>query len=453
MALFYVMGTSAQLTTAVDGYYRIQNSQYTTHYLGLANHLFDYTPIIDTAGGGLTALALNTDNAQDKALECAKAFLTTDIKIVADENCTNVSTIIYINKYTESSWFSTKTYYNFIAQGTSLLALTTGTRTTGGQHPEFKIGASIDKVSGTSGANTKYKAYMNIDYIGDIYFMDDNGTMNTASSGDAANTRWYITPITSFNANAQVEHNGKYYTTMYTAFAYQLGTGVENAYVVSDVDLTNHRITLTTVATNGETVPAGTPVVLECNSEMPSLIPTGVPLACDPVQATSYAPDPSTATNYSGTNYLSGTYYCNTDGNLTYTTFKNGTSSIKANDYKSNNQSTMRVLGVNSQGKIGFFKLSNNVQYMAANKAWLDISPFQSSVNVPSSFSISFNGISDEGNDEQLVSEDGGFPDSIEAFQNGEYHGVVYDLQGRRLSSENLTKGIYIVNGKKVFIQ
>ena len=52
-----------------------------------------------------------------------------------------------------------------------------------------------------------------------------------------------------------------------------------------------------------------------------------------------------------------------------------------------------------------------------------------------------------------MVSEDGGFPDNIAAVQNDESHTVVYDLQGRRVSSENLAKGIYIVNGKKVFIQ
>jgi hypothetical protein len=112
----------------------------------------------------------------------------------------------------------------------------------------------------------------------------------------------------------------------------------------------------------------------------------------------------------------------------------------------------MRVLNKNSQGKLGFFKLASGTN-MAANKAWLDITNLPASIREQGRFSIVFNGIDDnDDNEEPMVSEDGGFPDGIEAIQNGESR-VVYDLQGRRVSSENLTKGIYIVDGKKVFIQ
>ena len=31
--------------------------------------------------------------------------------------------------------------------------------------------------------------------------------------------------------------------------------------------------------------------------------------------------------------------------------------------------------------------------------------------------------------------------------------GVVYDLSGRKLNGQNMRKGIYIVNGKKVFLK
>lgn len=458
------MTSLAQLNGS--GYYRLRNVGNSTHYISLANHIFDYDVILNTAAGGLTNIA-TSDNAKAVALACASVYLQTDIHML---ECLNddmpPSTIIYLENISGNN-------YNFIAEGTSLTALTTGERSNG--KARFSdVYVTIAK----RGTNDYYTASIELKgevqpiiwwqeaSLGKRFFNDNNGTFEIVESSNLNNPAfWYIEPVSSFNVNALVQHGDKYYATMYVPFAYKLSGCVTNAYAVSDIDLTNRIVTLETVATNGGTVPAGTPVVLECTSGTPSdntLIPSGRPLACNAVSSTSYAPDPNTATNYSGTNFLAGTYYCNTDGldgngvdqGLSFEKYNStSTGKIYASDVTNNVNDKMRVLHV-SNGKIGFFKLASSVKYMAANKAWLDISSIPASVRDNfSRFRISFNGIEDQNDEEPMVSEDGGFPDSIEAIQNGESHTIVYDLQGRRISSENLTKGIYIVNGKKVFIQ
>ena len=461
IALFILLAFSCTMTSMAQlngsGYYRLRNVAYPTHYTSLHNHIFNYTTIISTAGGGLRQFLLDGTNAKNRAFNCASLYLQTDIHLIEDADCIIPSTIIYF--YSRSS-----SNYDLQAQGTSLIAITTGNYP-GSQVLNFENLNITIKSSSGSGANTRYYASIPIkasNYslanLGTRYFVDNNGTFAIAENYSSDNAKWYIEPVNHFNVNAQIAYGQKYYATMYTAFPYQLSGTVEKAYVVSEIDLTNHKVRLTQIAETGGTVPAGTPVILECGSGESSdnqLIPTGTPLVCSYSTDNTTAPAPSTVTNYEGENYLSGTYFCNTDGKLTFQT-KSGTSSFNANDYTSNNQNTMRVLGVNSEGKLGFFKLASSVKYMAANKAWLDLSALPASANniSLSKFNIVFNGIEEnDDNEEPMVSEDGGFPDNIAAVQNDESHTVVYDLQGRRVSSENLAKGIYIVNGKKVFIQ
>ena len=467
IALIFCCTMTSQAQINGSGYYRLRNVGNSTHYISLANHIFDYDVILNTAAGGLTNIA-TSDDAKAVALACAGVYLQTDIHMMeCSIDDTPPSTIIYLENISDNN-------YDFIAEGTSLIALTTGVRTSG-----KAIFSNIYATIAKRGNNNYYTASVELkgevqvpifgwtsQSLGKRFFVDNNGKLDIVTS-TSLNTSgyWYIEPVSSFNVNALVQHGDKFYATMYVPFAYKLSGCVTNAYAVSDIDLTNHIVTLQTVATNGETVPAGTPVVLECTSGTPSdntLIPFGKPLACNAVSNTSSAPNPNTTTNYSGTNYLAGTYYCNTDGvdengadqGLSFAKYNTtATGKIYASDVTKNVNDKMRVLHV-SNGKIGFFKLSSAVKYMAANKAWLDISSIPASVRDNfSRFRISFNGIEDQNDEEPMVSEDGGFPDSIDAIQNGESHTIVYDLQGRRVSSENLTKGIYIINGKKVSIK
>ena len=80
--------------------------------------------------------------------------------------------------------------------------------------------------------------------------------------------------------------------------------------------------------------------------------------------------------------------------------------------------------------------MKNNVTNIPGNKAFLVLTSTEAQAK---SFVLEF--------------EDGGTTgiETIENSKNSTDDGVYYDLQGRRV--ENPTRGIYIVNGKKVVIK
>ena len=351
------------------GFYRFRNSANKSDYICLANDKFNYTTIIGSAAGGLSKLMFDRTNAVNRATVCATNYLQTDIHLVEDEECIDPSTVIYA-KNTEGN------YYDLIGQGTSLLSLTTG------QYPgkvvlNFEnITALLTKVSG-SGVNTLYTSrvslkasnYSSAD-LGNRYFIDNGGKFDISESGSAQNAKWYIEPVSYFNVKAVVEFGGKYYTTMYVPFAYTLSNHVEKAYVIKSIG-TDGVLELEVVATNGANVPAGTPVLLECSSNVASecrLIPVDEPLCSTPYLTTADAPTASTATNYTGVNILKGTYFCNQDGLLSYPK-PSGTGTINANHYTARTDA-MYVVGITASGKLGFVKATGTA--MPANKAWLE---------------------------------------------------------------------------------
>ena len=57
----------------------------------------------------------------------------------------------------------------------------------------------------------------------------------------------------------------------------------------------------------------------------------------------------------------------------------------------------------------------------------------------------------DGANDENLVSEDGGFPDGINEIEQSTGDVKAYNLNGIRVNG--LSKGVYIINGKKVVVK
>ena len=210
--------------------------------------------------------------------------------------------------------------------------------------------------------------------LGNRYFTDvvtDNGNIfDIAESKSTTNAKWYIEPVTHFNVKPEVEYGGKFYTTLYVPFAFTLSNGVEKAYVVSTIN-TDGTLEIVEYA-NGATVPAGTPVILECSSSEASecqLIPSGTPLFTNPENVTNaYAPTASTATNYTGTNLLKGNYYCNQDGTITFTT-SSGTSSFNANHFTTRTNK-MYTIGITASGRLGFVKATGTA--MPANKAWIE---------------------------------------------------------------------------------
>ena len=357
-----------------SGYYRIYNVQNQTHYLTIANDLFNYATCISTAGGGLTSVWLG---GKGRVLECAGKYLQTDIHMVNDQDFTHPAALIYADKYLPNQASNHK--YNLIGQGTSILTLTTGTYP-GNIILEFQdIYVTIDPVSGT---NNQYTAsvYLKSESssmadLGTRYFVDDNGTFAINTSSSATNAKWVIVPATYFNVVPEVEFNGKHYTTLKVPFACQLSGSIEKAYVISAITA-DGVLTPEPIAVTGDTIPAGTPVVLECSSDNAAdcrLIPMGKPRFTTPdvsVQhsATVNSPRADNGTNYNGTNLLEGTYFANTDGAMVFTT-KTGTSSFNANNYTKPTDPQKYVLGITESGKLGFVPATGTA--MPANTAWL----------------------------------------------------------------------------------
>ena len=299
--------------------------------------------------------------------------------MVNDVDIIDPASVIYAKKKNTN----TSNYdYNLIGQGTSILSLTTGTYP-GTVKLEFKDRyVTIEKSSG-EGANTLYTAKIELKSdtyvflvgypnLGVRYFVDNDGKFAINSSNSAMNAKWYIEPVTHFNVQPEVEFGGKYYTTLYVPYAFKLSGAVENAYAVSAIAADGKVEIGEAIASTGQTVPAGTPVILECTSDVAAdcqLIPTGSPIFTTPdVSVTSNAPTASTATNYTGTNILKGNYYCNLDGTMTFPT-SGGTSSFNANHYTARTNS-MYVLGITASGKLGFIAAMGTA--MSANKAWLE---------------------------------------------------------------------------------
>ena len=213
--------------------------------------------------------------------------------------------------------------------------------------------------------------------------------------------------------------DGKYYTTLYVDFPFQIKGDVK-AYTIEGVEAKNadgyYFAKVKKLAQQGDVVPAQTAVVLECNSTNPvdnQLLPTG-----DEAPVTS-------------NNRLCGTFFGSAINGLTV---KDGA----GNDYNVTHDN-IRAFNINtadSRNPIGFYKVKNNVTNIPGNKAFLVLTSTEAQAK---SFVLEF--------------EDGGTTgiETIENSKNSTDDGVYYDLQGRRV--ENPTRGIYIVNGKKVVIK
>ena len=213
--------------------------------------------------------------------------------------------------------------------------------------------------------------------------------------------------------------DGKYYTTLYVDFPFQIKGDVK-AYTIEGVEAKNadgyYFAKVKKLAQQGDVVPAQTAVVLECNSTNPAdnqLLPTG-----DEIPETS-------------NNRLCGTFFGATINGLTV---KDGTG-VERNVTRDN----IRAFNINtndSRNPIGFYKVNSTVTTIPGNKAFLVLTNAEAQAK---SFVLEF--------------EDGSTTgiETIETSKNSTEDGVYYDLQGRRV--ENPTRGIYIVNGKKVVIK
>ena len=388
--IFYLsmFALSAHAQLSGTGFYRFRNADRTNEYISLSNDKFSHQFLFGTiTGGGLSNLVDNTDIIKPLLFSAAEMYMKSDIHMVEDEEGIDPSAILYLSKASGSK-------YNIIGQGTSLLTLTSGnyvasvrlyfndlyaTVSSSGDYYTSSINIAATGVDNISYNPIKFaigkSLFLSNAKLGTYYFADDNSIFTINSSSSPLNAKWIIEKVDHLNVKPTIEYQGKYYTTLYTSYAYKLSGKVENAYVVSSIGTDGMLEIGNPIATAGGTVPAGTPVILECSSNVVSecqVIPTGVPLYSAPDDAAKSAPTATTSSDYDGTNILHATYFCNQDEPYTYGKYSSsGTvySTLNLQNY-TKVTNTMYVLGITASGKLGFVKATGTA--MPANKAWLE---------------------------------------------------------------------------------
>lgn len=369
------------------GFYRAQNTD-TDRYL----------VIVDNKSAG----RVGTAGVDVKLIKAMKPFE----KYVVS----NPGSVCYIEQVSKSG--STYTC-NLSSQGRTLSS---------GNGMALKLqGTGDPKKYKLTGSQGSYNAI-----ISDAYDDEDEEEITDLLVASGERPFWNILPITSssacyFGVKGEVAAaDGKQWTSMYAAFAFQS----DNA--------TNTKVYTISKVGNG----------YAALKEATGIVPknTAVLFCC-----TSAAPVDNTLTLYAsggnsvGSNLLDGVYFCND--------VKDSPSSdVKHRNVTYYDANTMRVLGLDSDGKPAFVKgTADNVVvgtqkggepgvlFLPANKAYL---------KVPA-----------------------GSPDVIKIVTEEEYatlgihdilmdnkgDGRYYDLQGRQV--ENPTHGLYIVNGRKVLVK
>ena len=254
-----------------------------------------------------------------------------------------------------------------------------------------------------------------------IYFRDNGNSKEPDIAGARSDaSEWEILELSASTLsqhyfglapNSALERNGKYYTTLYTTFPYQLQSGtayyVNHESIVPYGDGSKFRVVCQEI-TNGK-VPANQAVIIECDGLYP--------------ENNKILPLPQ---NDETLETLSGNYL---KGNIA---FKDGEKTGNGSIY---------VLSIGQSSGLGFFKLKEGT-LVPDNKMYTSLNEEQQNLAKNASFFINDDvegmGITTNIQEEIILTED--------------YAGYdIYDLQGRRVS--NPSSGVYIVNGKKFVIK
>ena len=244
---------------------------------------------------------------------------------------------------------------------------------------------------------------------------------------DSKNKNWNILSVDQsssqyFGIKPEKSASGYYWTTMYAGFPFKASSSDDTKiYVVEKIDY-DYGCAVIEEVTN---VSAQTPVLFRCSSATPS----GNKL-------TLLAPG---SEGSKGTTHLVGNYYCNdVDDNDPSALYPH-------RNVTAYNENTMRMLGVDADGKPAFVKGSadnlvvsvvDGKLYLPANKAYLKVeksAPDVLKIMTKEEYNAYITGI------EQVTTST---TDGVK---------VIYDLRGRRVQTPS--KGLYIVNGKKMIIR
>jgi len=287
-----------------------------------------------------------------------------------------------------------------------------------------------------------------------FYLQDYQGFDISKDEASEGFPYWWIEPVTEANIDTYYfgvkplnenvkDPDGYYWTTLCCDFACKIPAdgGVVGAYTVKEItteDGVNYAKPVLAYSP-GEEIPGATPVLIKCKYPYASgnkLIPTGTPA--------HYKKNNIDAPVESGDfplkkDLLRGNYFGQYQNPSTecWPNSSSYTEKTYTAEYATqHDQSTMRVLNVNSKGVIGFYKMSSDVEYMSANKAWLDISSLSSN-GVKGSVYIDFSDLADDIREVEA--------EPVQPVRQG-----IYDLSGRRV--ETPEHGLYIIDGKKVYI-
>lgn len=216
-------------------------------------------------------------------------------------------------------------------------------------------------------------------------------------------------------AESDMAFENGYWTSMYTAFPYQLyDEGVEAYYITATTEANGTAYACLTKIED-RIVPANSAVLLKCNDPENTKTNRMLPLA------------PAEVSKKLEGNILEGVFqlYTNSSGD----------------GRKLFDESSMRVLGVNSKGEVGFYKIAPSENggpvELKANKIYLNMNLLPAEAKA-----ISF---------KLKESNDGaGIESIIEDGSSIKYEDVdVYDLMGRKVANPK-AGSLYIVNGNKI---
>lgn len=368
--LLLAASLSANAQLSGNGYYRLQNATTTR-----------YVRIIDNRG----SIDVASTDVDLGALQTVLNFQNVDY---------DPATVMYISKLNSTD-------YNIATQGISLYSMM-------GFGIKFR---ATNK--GTYGAYQE-KAGM-AKYLNDTPVASANDIYGYVLSNSSQNREWNIIPVSAESDNylgvkPQVCIDGKYYCAYYSGFPFIFASDGMKAFYVTHVD-TQYGICVTEELSG--TIPASTPVIIECQSE--------------------YAKDnrlellaPGTAVPPVSGNLLAGAYFQN-----------NSNKHRNRVDYDSK---TMRVLGQTDNGVLGFVK-DSKLTAIAANTCYLKAD------NVPAQLVF----MNQDEYDEFLI--EAGVRTAAE-----KQVVPVYSITGKALDImsdelDRLPQGIYIVNGKKYIVR
>ena len=230
---FVASSAWGQLAPEKYKYYRVQNTS-TKRYVSVR----------DNVG----SVSVSSKTADVKAVEMVSGF---------DNVVSDPATIIGLTDKGAN-------YYDFSAQGTRVSDIIKKTNVIIKPVTDDSYLVYVT-YKGSAGGMTGYANAYLTDPGSDIAV----GYADSESSARKGNGIWSVIPVANdgsnyFGVNMDLNANGKYYTTLYTDFPYQLSEGMK-AYVVSEID--GGKVNLEDISPY---VPAETPVILESGSSSAS---------------------------------------------------------------------------------------------------------------------------------------------------------------------------------------